>query len=80
MYIDVDYNKSSARYYKQAVTGDSGGLILLETGVSQPFFYIKLSYVDKSMIGNQPQNESTSMVKKILVTIKSWFYHHLYCF
>jgi len=59
----MDYNKSSTRYYKLAVTGDNGGLLLLETGVSQPFFYIKLSYVDKSMIGSQLTNESPSMVK-----------------
>lgn len=61
--MEMDYNKSSTRYYKLAVTGDNGGLLLLETGVSQPFFYIKLSYVDKSMIGSQLTNESPSMVK-----------------
>lgn len=63
--MEMDYNKSSTRYYKLAVTGENGGLLLLETGVSQPFFYIKLSYVDKSMIGSQLQNESPSMVKKL---------------
>lgn len=50
--MEMDY-KPTTCYYKKSVPGATGGLILIETGICQPFFYVKISSVDVDKFANQ---------------------------
>lgn len=55
MPVEIDYTKPTTCYFKKSVPGATGGLLLLETGVCQPFYYVKLSCVDRSSFTNQTE-------------------------
>jgi len=56
MIMDLDCTKSITRYYKKTIPGASGGLLLIEIGVCQPFYYIKLSCIERARITNLVEN------------------------
>ncbi|XP_050530001.1 KICSTOR complex protein SZT2-like isoform X2 [Daktulosphaira vitifoliae] len=58
-HISIDSSKSeldtlitSTCYLKKSVPGINGGLLLIETGVNQPFYYFKLSCVERARLTN----------------------------
>lgn len=65
--VEVDNNKPTTRYYKKSIPGTTGGLLILETGICQPFYYIKLCCVERSRLGNLTEDKPKSPVKKIFI-------------
>lgn len=66
--MDMDYTKSTTCYYKKSVPGSTGGLLLMETGICQPFYYVKLSSVEIARFANQVEyfeDKYKPMVKNV---------------
>lgn len=63
----MDYNKPTTRYYKKSIPGAAGGLLILETGICQPFYYVKLCCVEKSRIGNQVDDKPKPPVRTMIL-------------
>lgn len=55
MTVEMDYTKPTTCYFKKSVPGAAGGLLLLETGVCQPFYYVKLCCIERSCLTNQTE-------------------------
>lgn len=62
MALEIDNNKPTTRYYKKSVPGVAGGILILETGVCQPFYYVKLSCIERNIIGNHFEDKPQSPV------------------
>jgi len=60
--MDIDYSKPTTRYYKKSIPGATGGLLVIETGICQPFYYVKLCCVEKSRFGNQIEDKTKHSV------------------
>lgn len=69
MIMDLDNTKSITRYYKKTIPGVSGGLLLIEIGLCQPFYYIKLSGIERARITNQVENYKDKPVENIKIFI-----------
>lgn len=51
--MEIEHTKPTTCYFKKSIHGATGGLLLLETGVCQPFYYVKLCCVERSRLANQ---------------------------
>lgn len=45
--------KPTICYFKKSVPGATGGLLLLETGVCPPFYFVKLCSIERARLTNQ---------------------------
>ncbi|VVC31045.1 Hypothetical protein CINCED_3A015141 [Cinara cedri] len=51
--MEKDNIKSTICYFKKSIPGVTGGLLLLETGVCPPFYFIKLCSIERERLTNQ---------------------------
>lgn len=68
--MEIDNSKPSTCYFKKSVPGASGGLLLMETGVCQPFYFVKLSFIERARLTNQVENyeeKKKSMVLHLII-------------
>lgn len=45
--------KSTTVYFKKSLPGVKGGLLIIETGICQPFYYLKFCCVERARLTNQ---------------------------
>lgn len=49
----MEHTKSTTSHFKMSVPGSNGGILFIETGLCQPFYYVKLNCVEKDKFTNQ---------------------------
>lgn len=53
MTTEIENTKSTTVHFKKSLPGVKGGLLLIETGICQPFYYLKLCCVERARLTNQ---------------------------
>lgn len=66
--METDNTKPTTCYYKKSVPGASGGLLLIETGLCQPYYYVKLCGVERALITNQVEYNEDKHKSQVLNT------------
>ncbi|XP_050434218.1 uncharacterized protein LOC126841666 isoform X2 [Adelges cooleyi] len=78
---ETDISKATTCYLKKSVPGINGGLLLIETGVSQPFYYVKMCCVERARLANnsdEPDDDEENQQQYTLLDQSERIVHNMH--